>query len=366
MKKVIYVVFLVTIFGACSDNYKDLEDGLYADLETDKGTIIMKLYPEQVPLTVANFVTLAEGTNSMVPDSIKGKRYFDGLGFHRVIPDFIAQGGDPAGTGSGPLPGYKFRNEFNPDLRHDSKGVVSMANGGGTATNGSQFFITYKPTPWLDGYTNTGDLKDCSKPRTSCHSVFGKVVQGLEVLDSIVKLDVIKKVTIIRKGAKAKEFDAVKVFETEIARGPEIEKARIAKIQGAEKARYDKFIEKKGVFEAKMDVAKAKKTNSGLKVIIYKKGKGKKFSRSATVSIAYSVYLADGTLIQTKEASNPYAFVMDKSPMIAGVTEAILQMREGGKKRLFIPYYLAYGEKGGRMPPKADLVFDLELVKVGK
>lgn len=364
MRKIIYVFFLATVFTACGDSYKDLEDGLYADMNTDRGNIIMKLYPEQVPLTVANFVTLAEGTNPMVPDSIKGKKYYDGLGFHRLVPDFIVQGGDPAGTGSGPLPGYKFRNELVKELRHDSKGIVSMANGGGTSTNGSQFFITYKPAPWLDGFTNTGELKDCSKPRTSCHSVFGKVVKGMEVLDSLVKYDMIKNVTIVRKGAKAKEFDAVKVFETEIARGPEIEKARIAKIQAAEKVRYEKFLADKEVFHKKMGIDKATKLASGVQVITFKKGKGKKFNPEVAAAMDYSIYLANGKLIQSTEGKTPFTFTLSQRPMIAGVDAALKKMRIGEKVRLFIPYYLAYGERGGGpFPPKADIIFDLELVK---
>ncbi|MFY0631219.1 MAG: peptidylprolyl isomerase [Flavobacteriaceae bacterium] len=364
MKKLIYVFLVATVFTACSDNYKDLEDGLYADMETDKGTIIMKLYPEQVPLTVANFVTLAEGTNPMVPDSIKGKKYFDGLGFHRLVPDFIVQGGDPSGTGSGPLPGYRFRNELVKELRHDSKGVVSMANGGGTTTNGSQFFITYKATPWLDGFTNTGELKDCSKPRVSCHSVFGKVVKGLETVDSLAQYDMIKKVTIVRKGAKAKAFDAVEVFKTEMARGPEIEKARLAKIQADEKARYEKFLADKEVFYKKMDIDKATRLASGVQVITYKKGTGKKFNSARAAAMDFTIYLANGKLLQSTNGKAPFEFTLDERPLITGVTQALKKMKVGGKVRLFIPYYLAWGERGGNgIPPKADVIFEFELVK---
>ena len=357
------LVFTV-IFAACDDDFKNLEDGLYANLETDNGSIIMKLYPEQVPLTVANFITLAKGTNEMVPDSLKGKKYYDGLGFHRVVPDFIVQGGDPSGTGSGPLPGYRFRNEINTSLKHDSKGISSMANGGGNATNGSQFFITHRAIPHLNGFTNTGDFKDCSIPGTSCHSVFGKVVQGLEVLDSIGQYDLIKKITIIRKGDKAKEFDAVEVFNTEMAKGPELEKARKEKIQAAEKVRYENFLKNKDIFYKKMGVDKATKLASGVQVITYKKGKGKKFNPAVKSSMHYSVYLGDGKLIQSNVDKDPFQFTLSERPMIAGVTEALKRMNIGGKVRLFIPYYLAYGETGGGpFPPKADIIFDLELTK---
>ena len=365
MKKIIYFFFFLTVLVGCKDNYKNLEDGLYADISTSKGNIILKLYPEEVPLTVANFVTLAEGTNPEVSDSLKGKKYYNGLTFHRVVPDFIIQSGDPLANSQGG-PGYRFYDEFNPNLRHNSAGTLSMANSGFN-TNGSQFFITHKPTPWLDAYgLNGGGPKDCSKPNVNCHAVFGKVITGQNVVDSIAKNDRIRTIKIVRKGEEAKSFDAPEVFKEEFAKGPEKEKQRLAAIAKAEEDRYNKFVADKAIFEAKKDVDKAKSTDSGLKIITYKKGKGKKFNRSVPVSIAYSVYMADGTHIQTKEVSNPYIFTMDKSPMIAGVTEAILQMREGGKKRLFIPYYLAYGEQAGRLPAKTDLIFELELIKVGK
>ncbi|MEQ6122847.1 peptidylprolyl isomerase [Pseudotenacibaculum sp. MALMAid0570] len=354
------------IFAACNSDYKGLGDGIYADMETDRGTIILELYPKEAPLTVANFITLAEGTNPMVPDSIKGKKYYDGLGFHRVVPDFIIQSGDPTGSGRGPLPGYRFYNELTPKLRHDSAGILSMANGGFN-TNGSQFFITHKPTPWLDGYNNSDKLKDCTQRGVYCHTIFGKVVTGQDVVDSIAQYDMIKSVKIIRIGDEAKSFDAVKEFEAGMARAPEKEKERLAELEKSDKERYEKFLEDKKVFEAKMDVDKAKKMESGLKVITYKKGKGKKFNRSVPVSINYTIYLASGKLIQSSEGKKPLTFTLDQTPLIPGVTEAITTMREGGKKRLFIPYYIGYGEKGGGpFPPKADLIFDLELLKVGK
>lgn len=378
MRKLVYLFFALAIFTACSDSYKDLGDsGIYADLRTDRGNIIFELYAEQTPLTVANFITLAEGTNPKVTDSMKGKNYYDGLTFHRLVPDFIVQGGDPLANGRGG-PGYKFYNEFSPELRHDSKGVVSMANGG-INTNGSQFFITYKPTPWLDGYANDGSLKDCSSPRTGCHSVFGKVVFGLETLDSIAQNDTIRSIKIIRRGSKAKEFDAVKVFNTEFAKAPEVEKARVErlaienkarqiKLDSADQIRYEKFLVDKEVFYKKMGVAKAEKRASGLQVITYKKGKGKKFNPSIPATIEYTIYLGDGKKIQSsKDSGNPLVFTLDQTPLITGVKEALETMKVGGKVRLFIPYYIGYGEAGGGpFPRKADLVFDLELIKVGQ
>ena len=365
MRKLIYLLFAVTILTACEDAaFKNLDDGIYANLETDKGNLIMELYADKVPLTVANFITLAEGTNPKVADSLKGK-YFDGLTFHRLVKDFIVQGGDPLANGRGG-PGYTFYDEFNPTLKHNEKGIVSMANPGYNS-NGSQFFITYKSTPWLDAYDQTGQLKDCSNPRVGCHAVFGKVVSDLSVLDSLAQKDVIKKVTIVRKGAVAKGFDALKVFEEEFAKGPEKEKARIAAKEKREIARLEKFAKDKEVFYKKMDVEKAKKQTSGLQILTFKTGKGKKFNPEIITSINYTIYLADGTQIQSTKGADPFKFTFSKRPLITGVKEAISKMREGGKVRLFIPYYLGYGEAGGGpFPAKADIVFDLELLKVGE
>jgi len=261
MKNRILQFLLVSsiLFTSCNDEYNSFEDGIYANIETNKGKIIVQLFSEEAPLTVANFITLAEGTNSKVTDSLKGKKFYDGITFHRVIKDFMIQGGDPLGNGQGG-PGYKFYDEFNPKLRHDSKGILSMANSGFN-TNGSQFFITYKPTPWLDAYTNENQLKDCSNPRVGCHSVFGKVVSDLDMLDSIANSDIIKKITIVKKGAVAKGFDAVKVFEEEISKSAEKELERIAEMEKAEKVRLEKFATDQKVFYEKMEVKKAKKTS---------------------------------------------------------------------------------------------------------
>ena len=241
-----------------------------------------------------------------------------------------------------------------------------MANSGFN-TNGSQFFITYKPTPWLDAYTNENQLKDCSNPRVGCHSVFGKVVSDLDVLDSIANSDIIKKITIVKKGAVAKGFDAVKVFEEEISKSAEKELERIAEMEKAEKVRLEKFAIDQKAFYEKMEVKKAKKQASGLQILTFKKGSGKRFKSSIEASINYTMYLANGNMIQSTKDAAPFKFILDEKPLIPGVKEAISKMRVGGKVRLFIPYYLGYGEAGGGpFPKKADLIFDLELLKVGK
>lgn len=203
MKRITFFVFAALLFSACGITKTPadkeakrlgLEDGLYAKMSTNKGDIILKLEYEKTPLTVANFVGLAEGK---IPNDAKkdGVPYYNGIVFHRVIKDFMIQAGDPTGTGRGG-PGYKFKDEFHKDLKHDKAGVLSMANAG-PGTNGSQFFITHKKTPWLDGK----------------HSVFGHVVQGQEVVNSIEKGDSIKAVMIIPAGKDAKSFNALQTFK---------------------------------------------------------------------------------------------------------------------------------------------------------
>jgi len=210
MKHIIFSLFIFLISIGCKTSYPDLEDGLYADIKTNKGSIVLKLAHDKAPVTVANFVSLSEGNNPKVSDEFKGKKYYNGITFHRVIPDFMIQGGDPTGTGSGG-PGYQFNDEFS-DLTHDGPGVLSMANAG-AGTNGSQFFITHKETPWLDGV----------------HSVFGRVVTGQNVVDSIQQNDRIEEVVIIRNGAEARKFNAPEIFENHFAQREEIQKEREAK-----------------------------------------------------------------------------------------------------------------------------------------
>ena len=232
-----------------NNNTNKMEDGIYANIKTNKGEIVLKLEFEKTPLTVANFVALAEG-NMKNKKKAAGTPYFDGLKFHRVIADFMIQGGCPEGNGMG-NPGYQFSDEFHPDLKHDKGGILSMANSGPN-TNGSQFFITHKETPWLDGK----------------HSVFGSVVEGMEVVNSIEQEDIMETVTISRKGSKAKSFDAVKVFSNEQTR----------LVKEAEKKR--KLMEE----ENKKLMKGATVTESGLGYKMIKVGDGEQATKGKTVS----------------------------------------------------------------------------------
>ena len=197
-KNLLILISILTLNSCNMNNYSDLSDGLYADIETSKGNIVLQLYFEQVPTTVSNFVALAEGNHPVVDEQHSGKPYYNGLKFHRVIENFMIQGGDPTGTGSGG-PGYQFDDEFSSDLTHDGPGILSMANSG-PGTNGSQFFITHVETPWLDGK----------------HSIFGKVSSGQDIVDNVEQEDIIKSINIVRLGENANNFDAPNIFENYI------------------------------------------------------------------------------------------------------------------------------------------------------
>jgi cyclophilin family peptidyl-prolyl cis-trans isomerase len=316
------------------NNYSDLSDGLYADLETSKGNIILELYYEQVPTTVSNFVALAEGNHPVVDNQHEGKRYYDGLKFHRVIEDFMIQGGDPTGTGSGG-PGYQFDDEFNEELKHDGPGVLSMANSG-PGTNGSQFFITHVETPWLDGK----------------HSIFGKVNSGQDVVDEIEQDDIIKTVKVVRIGEAAKSFNAPKNFENYISEKSEADILRAE----AEKESLEKLSE--GMQE----------TESGLKYKISKEGTGPNAKKDDLLSVHYSLQLVDGSEIDSSFTRGaPIEFTCGVGQVIKGWDEAMQLLNKGSKARLIIPSELGYGAVGagnGVIPPNATLIFDVELVDI--
>ncbi|NND16455.1 MAG: peptidylprolyl isomerase [Eudoraea sp.] len=365
MKKisVLLSVFLFAVTACKTNKYADLGDGMYADVKTSQGDILLKLEYQKTPLTVANFVSLAEGTNPFVDPQYKDKKYYDGLTFHRVMKDFMIQGGDPTATGTG-SPGYRFKDEIDDSLIHDRKGVLSMANGG-PKTNGSQFFITHAETPWLNGI----------------HTVFGEVIQGIEVVDSIAVVTVgegnkpvtdviMNEIAIVRNGAEAKNFDAVQIMSDYFAE----EEALLAALN-----------KMKADFAADMQAQSetAEEWPSGLKVITVKEATGEKPKIGQSVLVDYAGWMMDGYLVDTslKELAEKFGnfetlnqmhrgnfspttmVVSPDSQLIAGFKEALLSMSVGEKLRVFIPSHLAYGPQGtGPIPPNANLVFEIEIV----
>lgn len=309
-----------------------MENGIYAKFQTSRGEILVKLTHDLTPGTVGNFVALAEGNleNKAKP---QGKPYYDGLKFHRVISDFMIQGGDPNGTGSGG-PGYQFDDEFHPSLRHDGPGVLSMANAG-PGSNGSQFFITHVATPWLDDK----------------HTVFGNVVEGQNIVDDIKQGDIIEKLEIVRVGDEAQKWNAVEAFRT-------FEGSR-AQREAAEKA----------ASEAKLEELASgfEKTESGLRYKIIQKGNGKKAENNKTVSVHYSGSLENGKVFDSSyNRKKPIEFPLGQGNVIEGWDEGIALLQVGDKARFVIPPYLGYGERGagGVIPPNAVLIFDVELMDV--
>ena len=393
MKKLVVLLcaFTASVALAQTKNVKPVVlEGIFAEIYTNKGKIALQLEFQKTPITVANFITLAEGKNEFVTNDRKGKPYYDGLKFHRVIANFMIQGGCPLGTGAGD-PGYKFKDEFDPSLKHDKPGILSMANSG-PATNGSQFFITHKDTPWLNNK----------------HSIFGHVIEGQKVVDAIAQDDVIEKVVIVRKGKLAKNFNAEKVFSEYMKIKPELDKKeaeenRIKAEANAklEAERKQKEAEAKAIADKEMKEklgpllaakvaelaalkAKTTTTASGLQYSILQKGTGIKPAEGKDIYVHYAGYLEDGTLFDSSyEAINkmygkfdqnranqngyqPFPFKYgSKGGLIPGFLEGINNMNFNDKAIFFIPAKLGYGERGAGnvIPPNSNIIFEVEILE---
>lgn len=339
------------------ETYEGLKEGLYANFQTSKGNMIVKLEDKDAPVTVANFVGLAEGKIDNKAKA-KGVPFYDGTIFHRVIKDFMIQGGDPQGTGMGD-PGYKFDDEKN-NLQHTGKGILSMANSGPN-TNGSQFFITEVATPWLDGK----------------HTIFGKVVDGLDVVDSIANVEkgaqdkpktdvVLEKVSVFTKGDEHKDYDAAKIFSEGKGKIKDNNKAIMAKLEADKKKKAEEFAanQQKMVDDLK---ATMQSTPSGLYYKITKTSEGIAPKKGDEVAVHYAGKLVDGTEFDSSFKRNqPIDIPIGVGQVIKGWDEGILLLKEGEAATLLIPSELGYGANGagGVIPPNAWLIFDVELVKV--
>ena len=342
MKKKLFALLLCSFavsFGGCKSMDKELKaiegkDGVFAIMQTSKGSIVLELFYDKTPLTVTNFVGLAEGTL----DAAKGKPFYDGLTFHRVIADFMIQGGDPEGTGRGG-PGYRFADECRDDLVFDKPGYLAMANAG-PGTNGSQFFITHVPTDWLNGK----------------HTIFGQVVNAdsQKVVNAVQQGDKIEKLTIVRQGETAKAFTATQADFDKLA-----EEAKIAAAEKAKAANAKKIAEVEKAFPGYA------KDSNGIYFKTTKEGSGSKIGGRKNVACEYKGYLVDGRVFDQSKGRGPLEFVTDGGQMIPGFDIMVQDMKVGEKRTIVIPSELAYGPNGipGVIPGGAYIAFDVELVR---
>jgi peptidylprolyl isomerase len=309
------------------------DPGIFAVITTTKGKIVVKLEYEKVPMTVGNFIALAEGKHPLATAK-KGKPFYDGLTFHRVIANFMIQGGDAMAFGPS-SPGYKFPDEFDPTLKHSGPGIMSMANAG-PGTNGSQFFITHVATPWLDNK----------------HSVFGHVVEGQEVVNAVAQGDTMTKVEIVRHGKDAEHFNAIEAFTN----GPELIKKKREEALAADKAAWSAKV--------KAQYPTAIGTPSGLYYVIDSEGTGELAKPGQTVVAHYTGTFWDGKKFDSSvDRGTPFEFPLGARRVIAGWDEGFGLLKIGTKGKLIIPYFLAYGENArGPIPPKSDLIFEVQML----
>jgi len=351
MGKILSILLLLLLISACKPTkYSDLEDGLYAEFTTNKGAFLVDLYSDKVPMTVANFIALVEGNHPKLIDTLQGENFYKGIIFHRLINKIAIQAG----------------------------GYSSKGTNADSMTNSSHFFITFKPIPSIDGqYPVFGKIiaypnqlktlkkkyKDSLQLQKAIDSTRMSVAATLKENDTILSLEIIK------LGRKALDFDAAKVFEKEeTAFNASIQKKKKS-AKEIETKRYTNYLVQKEKFLTDKNILNSVKTSSGLQVLKLKETNGKKAVANKPITVNYILYIADGKKIQSSYDVNgtPLTFRLDdqKKPMMAGFKEGILTMREGEKARLFIPYYIAYGEDAfGPFPAKSDLVFDVEILKI--
>ncbi|MFW5844493.1 MAG: peptidylprolyl isomerase [Spirochaetota bacterium] len=331
-------ILLLGVFGASSLGAQELSEGLYARITTNRGQVLVELAYEEAPLTVTNFVGLAEGRLNSSRGA--GVPFYDGLAFHRVVPGFMIQGGDPAGNGTGG-PGYRFPDEFDPTLRHDRPGTLSMANSG-PDSNGSQFFITLDATPWLDDR----------------HSVFGYVVRGQEVVESIRQGDRIESVEILRRGSAALAFQA---GQNAFDRLVEEHRRRRADAQAEDRRHAVGIIEERW--------PDARTTDSGIHFVVREAGRGPVIQRGNNVTLHYDAYLLDSTEpFESTRSIDSVIVTAGEGRLLPGWEEALLTMRPEERRTIILPPELAFGATGAgqKVPPNAFVVFDIEILSVSR
>jgi cyclophilin family peptidyl-prolyl cis-trans isomerase len=384
MQKFFFIsIIFVSLTSCVQGKYKDLEAGIYADIQTNKGNILLELYTEYVPKTVANFIALVEGTNSRLVDSLKGKNFYDNIIFHRVVPNFVIQAGGFTSEGRKST-GYLFGDEFprnkngNIIYKHDDQGVLSMANGG-PLTNNSQFFITHRAIPHLDGkhsvfgkaIINSLELKKLQNIHSDTLQLKKAIeLKRMEVINKVSQKDTIITINIIRIGAKAQDFNAAKTFDEEVLKFNQFQEEIAKEENKIEEERYATYLLKKKSFLINMEESRAKKTGTGLRILKLKKTEGKKVFISKKVTANYILYTADGKKMNSSDdIGKPIVFDLNNTqkPMISGLKEGLLSMRLGEKSRFFIPYTIGFGnQKFGPFPAKSDLVFEVEILKIDK
>ena len=302
------------------------DEGIFAHIHTNKGEITVNLAYQQAPLTVINFISLAEGTKASNKEL--GVPFYDGVSFHRVIADFMIQGGDPEGTGMGG-PGYLFADEFS-ELKHDKPGVLSMANSG-PITNGSQFFITHIPTPWLDGK----------------HSVFGSVTSGMDVVNAIEQGDSIKHIVIRRVGSNANNFATGEdAFIAEQAR----QTLALAEIQQAEQKVFEEL--------AINTFPGAQVSDAGHLVYSEQPGSGEGANSGDNISLLVAIELIDGTVLQA--AGKPLRFRLGYGEILTIIDMGATDMRVGEHRTVIATYSQSFGSRDMGIPIDSILVFKLE------